>query len=283
MERIVEATNGDQHKPDIFAIGDDYSFIEEKGALPEKEDTLKLEIQKVLSYVTEHSFEGTKFTPQVILLCPEDIFEKRKQLLKSFQRKLPIITYPFPVEVPIILKRSQGTIHDLKLIPTLTGKEKIQQARTFITTIGFLRYDPPVPYTAWRVWEILWLRSGAFQNDFTMKYSKLLEQCRLFYPSWLSNEAAQISQGRLNDALQLLSSIGWIEFAHGLSPDTEITVHYSKGDRLRTGIFEFLSSKFVQMKIDKSVRPKKRGRQPSARSLRIKSSKQEGSLDPFIL
>ena len=282
VERLVESTKGDQHKPDIFTIGDDYSFIEEKGSLPENKDTLRFEIEKVLSYGTEHTFEGAKFTPQVILLAPEDIYGKHKQTLLAYQRKLPAISYPFPVEDPIILKRNQGTIHDKKLIPTLTGRDKIRQARTFITTIAFLRDDPPVPYTAWRIWEILWMRSGASQNDFKMKYSTLLEQCRLFYPPWLSNESAQISQGRLNDALQLLSYIGWVEFAHNLSPDTEITVHYSKGDRIRTGIFEFFSKKFVEMTIEKSTKPEKRGRQPSPRSLRIRPSKQEGSLDSYI-
>lgn len=280
----MEAVNGDHHIPDIFAIGSQYSFIEEKGSLPEKEDTLRLEIEKVLSYQVEHSFEGAKFNPQVILLCPDDVFEKRRRFLKSFQRSLPIITYPFPVEDPIILKQNQGAIHDQKLVPTLTGKEKIQQARMTITTIGFLRSDPPVPYTAWRVWEILWLRSDVSQKDFTMKYSALLDQCRLFYPPWLTKEAAQISQGRLNDALQLLSFIGWIEFAGNLTPSTEIMVHYSKGDRLRTGIFEFLSGKFIQlkMKIGRSAKPKRRGRQPLAKSLRIKPSKQESSLDSFL-
>ncbi len=140
VERVVESTKGDQHRPDIFTIGDDYSFIEEKGSLPETKDTLKFEIEKVLSYGIEHTFEGAKFTPQVILLCPEDIYDKREQSLRAYQRKLAAISYPFPVEDPIILKRKQGTIHDKKLIPTLTGKEKIHQARTFITTITKIQF-----------------------------------------------------------------------------------------------------------------------------------------------
>ena len=111
-----------------------------------------------------------------------------------------------------------------------------------------------------------------------MEYSVILDQCKLFYPNWLSKESAQISQGRLNNALEPLSFVGWIEFEGNLSPRASITVHYSKGDRMRTGIFEFLSKKFVEMQIKKTVEPRrKKGRLPSARALRIKPTKSDSS------
>ena len=105
-------------------IGDGFTFIEEKGSLPQKNENLELEIQNILEYSTEHSFEGPKFVPQVVLLGPEDIYEERRKLLRGYQRKLPTVSYPYPVEDPIIFKKRQGQINESETCSHAYGRRE---------------------------------------------------------------------------------------------------------------------------------------------------------------
>lgn len=173
----------------MFVIGKSYTFIEEKGSLPTKRDLFDIEIEKILEYKQEHVHEGNKFEPQLVLMLPEDIFSGRKSFLSSYRRKLCVVSYPFPVEDPIIFKTRQGKVTDEKLVKTLSGAEKVPQSRVSVPKIKFLREKPPLPYTAWHVWLAMWSFSSPLEvnKDFTVEYSAVLEHCRLFYPPWLQN------------------------------------------------------------------------------------------------
>jgi hypothetical protein len=283
VERKIETIEGGEHSPDIFILGDQCTFIEEKGSLPSTQENLELEIGKVLEYAKEHVFEGRRFTPQVILLCPADAYKKRATALGVYRRKLAVVSYQYPVEDPIILKKEQGNIIDRNIIGALTGKEAVRQSRSFVPKIKFLRDDPPVPYSAWHIWLATWDSSTTRMDDFNVRYSAIFEQCRLFYPPWLSRESAQITQGRLSDSLELLAHVGWVEFKGPLSPDSIITVHYAKGDRIRSETFEFLTRKYVQLASERRKKvTRRKGRLPSVRSLRIKPSESNERLDRFI-
>jgi len=115
-----------------------------------------------------------------------------------------------------------------------------------------------------------------------MRYSDVLEQCRLFYPNWLSRESSQITQGRLNDALELLAYMGWLEFKGTLSSNTQITVHFSKGDRMRVETFDFLTKKYVELLSDRAKRTVRRRKMPSSRALRVTPVKTTDTLDKFL-
>lgn len=284
MERKVETTDGGEHSPDIFVVGDQCTFIEEKGSLPSTQENFEIEITKVLDYAKEHVFEGRKFLPQVILLCPADIYKKRASAIEAYKRKLSVVSYPYPVEDPIILKKEQGKILDENLVATLTGKDHIKQSRTFVPKIKFLRGDPPVPYSAWHIWLATWDSSSTRMDDFTVEYASILEQCKLFYPPWLSRESAQITQGRLNDALELLAYVGWVEYKGSLLPNSMITVHFAKGDRMRSETFEFLTQKHIQLLSERRKKSARRkGKLPSGRSLRVNPSASNERLDPFLV
>lgn len=283
VERKVQTSQGGEHIPDIFVIGDERTFIEEKGSLPGTKENFAKEISNVLEYSQEHVFEGARFTPQLVLLCPEDVIQAKSSALASYRRRLCVVSYPFPVEDPIVFKRHQGKIIDEKLIPLLAGKEKVAQSRSLVPKIKFLRGDPPVPYSAWHIWLATWSYSSTQMEDFKVNYSAVLEHCKLFYPPWLSQESSQITQGRLNDALELLAYVGWVEFKPPLSLKTIITVRFSKGDRIRKETFEFLTRKYIEFLSVKSKKLKRhRGRLPSARALKIKPSASNEQLDRYI-
>jgi hypothetical protein len=219
-------------------------------------------------------------------MCPDDILSNRRTALSSYRRKLCVVSYPFPVEDPIVFKTRLGRVIDEKLVGTLSGRDKVAQSRASVPKIKFLREKPPVPYTAWHVWVAMWSYSSpsAINQDFSVKYSALLKDCRLFYPPWLSKESDQITQGRLRDALELLAFIGWVEFSEPISQETAILVHYSKGDRIRSETFDFLTKKFVELTFGHAKKSSLgRGRRiPSARTLRVKPSGKNERLDSFI-
>ena len=95
--------------------------------------------------------ESKRFVPQVILLCPKDVYTECEELLKRKKNELCVVCYELPVEDPFTLTRTQGQTKDEKLLTTLTGKEQIRKSRLLLSRIKFLRADPPVPYTAWLV------------------------------------------------------------------------------------------------------------------------------------
>lgn len=93
----------------------------------------------------------------------------------------------------------------------------------------------------------------------------------------------QITQGRLSDALGLLAYVGWVEFKTPLTPHTMITVHFARGDRIRSETFEFLTKKYIQFLSERSKKTARRkGRMPSGKSLRIRPSASNDRLDRFI-
>lgn len=283
VERRVQTAKGGEHVPDIFVIGDQRTFIEEKGSLPGTKENFIKEISNVLEYSQEHVFEGAHFTPQVVLLCPEDVVQSKNSALAVYKRNLCVTSYSFPVEDPIVFKRHQGKIVDEKLIPILTGKEKVAQSRTLVPKIKFLRGDPPVPYSAWHIWLATWSFSSTQMEDFSVNYSAVLEHCKLFYPPWLSQESSQITQGRLNDALELLAYVGWVEFKPPLSPRTPITVRFTRGDRIRKETFEFLTRKYIELlSVRSKTLRKRRGRLPSSRALKIRPSASNEQLDRYF-
>lgn len=245
IENKVERVQGTPDEPDIVTIGDGYTFIEEKGSLPSAPELLRIELEKVSAYSTEHRFHGDRFTPQVVLLCPEDVFKARRAAIQEFKGKLSVITYPFPVEDPIKFHLALGVVVDPKLDP-LTDKTPVPHARTIMPTIKFLREEPPAPYSAWIVWQVIWDSAPLMRENFQVKYSAIMDGCKKFYPSWLSRDVDQITHGRLNVSLELLRFVGWIEFLGKPDTKTTVGVSYSKGDKIRSETLEFLSSKYLE-------------------------------------
>lgn len=99
----------------------------------------------------------------------------------------------------------------------------------------------------------------------------------------MAPESDQITQGRLGEALELLEYIGWVEFKKPLSTHTIITLHFGKGDRITSEIFDFLSKNFVQFKITRERKAtRRRSKMPPARTRRIKPTGKEERLDAFF-
>jgi len=246
VEYRIERPGKDPDSPDIFALAEPLTFIEEKGSLPTVPRIAQLEVEKILEYETKHLFEGREFVPQVVLLCPQDVHADKAIMLSASADRLPVLTYEFPVEDPIVLKLRQGSLRSKALESALLDRE-IPHARKVIPTVKFLRADPPAVYSSWMIWQVLWSFSTTSLNDFTVQYKALIDQCKKFYPGWLGADTEQITYGRANDALDLLSYVGWVEYKAKLSQDTPITVHFAKGDKVRGRALEFLAGRSLEL------------------------------------
>jgi hypothetical protein len=278
IENKVEKVQGTPDEPDIITIGEGYTFIEEKGCLPSAPELLKIELDNIATYAVEHRFHGDRFKPQVVLLCPEEVYKNRKTDIQKFKSNLSVITYPFPVEDPIRFHLVQGIIADHRLDP-LTDKTPVPHARTIMPTIKFLREEPPVPYSAWTIWQVIWDSAPMLKESFQVSYSEIMDGCRKFYPSWLSRDVDQITYSRLNISLELLRYVGWIEFLG--KPDTKasVSVSYSKGDKIRSETLEFLSRRYLEF-----VRFKREPRKGMGirRVRKPKASKNDTTLTDYV-
>lgn len=101
-----------------------------------------------------------------------------------------------------------------------------------------------------KIEEVLGYSVEHSHSDFKVEYSAILKQCKSFYPSWQRKDVEQITYGRLNDALELLSYLKWAEYEGKLSNTTKITVRYSKGDILRSSTPDYIK-KYIEMKSQK--------------------------------
>ncbi len=280
IENKRERLGKEPDEPDIFVQGDSFTFIEEKGSLPENHDRLQRELETILMYESEHVFQQQKFIPDVVLLCPSDVYKSRRRVIRQYEKTLTVLTYPFPIEDPINLQLVQGEMDDRKLAGLISDKVFVPHARTIIPTIKFLREEPPVPYTAWAIWQVVWASVPAFRKDFEVRYSTILEECQKFYPSWLSQDIEQITYGRVNDALELLRFAGWVGFDGKLSLHTEVHVRYSKGDKIRSETLHFLSREYLRL-----IRRKERARShPRSRVIvkRLVASEKDQRLTDFM-
>ena len=283
MENDSERVGKEADQPDLQVHGDtDITFIEEKSSLPTDNQLLEKEIRDVIDYRCERSYRGLRFTPQVILLCPSEVYRARRSLIRRHESELAVLTYPFPLEDPIKLQLVQGKITEPRLSLLLDpGPAFVDHARTIIPTVKFLKQEPPVPYSAWAIWQVMWTSVPAMREDFQVKHSTILQECRSFYPSWISQDTEQITEGRVNAALELLKYLSWVDYEGKPGPQTLVQIHYTKGDRLRTETFHLLARKYVEMR-RRNARTQSRSRKGVARVKRPAASPQDGKITDFV-
>lgn len=283
VENNSDRVGQDPDQPDLQVHGDTtITFIEEKGSLPAGDELLENELQDVIDYQCEHSYRGLKFTPQAILLCPSEVYRARRGVIRKYQDTLAVLTYPYPVEDPIKIQMGQGRIMDLRLSPLFDpGPAYVDHPRTIITTVKFLKQEPPVPYSAWTIWQVVWTSVPPFKDDFQVKYSTILQECRAFYPSWISQDTEQITEGRVNDALELLKYVGWVSYEGKPGPQTMILIHFSRGDKLRTETLHFLAKKYLELRRRK-VRAQRRIRKGVARVKKPVATEQDSKLTDYL-
>jgi hypothetical protein len=78
----------------------------------------------------------------------------------------------------------------------------------------------------------------------------------------LERDTEQITQGRLNDGLELFAFMDWVRFERKLGALTEIQVHYSEGDRIRQEALEYLVLNYICMLVEKA-KPVRKKRFPT--------------------
>jgi hypothetical protein len=282
VENSSQRVGKDPDEPDIQVHGEKVTFIEEKSSLPEQKELLAKEIQDVIDYKCERLYRGVQFTPQVILLCPGEVYRTRRTALRRRESELAVLSYPYPIEDPIRIQLSQGQIFDGRLASILGTKvTDVEHARTIIPTVKFLKQTPPVPYSAWTIWQVVWASVPAFKEDFTVKHSTILKECQNFYPSWLSRDTEQITEGRVNDALELLRFVGWVDYEGKAGPQTIVQIHYAKGDKIRSEAFHFLARKYNELKRRKTS-TRGRPRTGVARVKRARATEQDSRLTDYL-
>jgi hypothetical protein len=218
----------------------------------------------------------------VILLCPGEVYRTRKGILYKHENELTVLSYPFPVEDPIKIQLVQGRVSDSKLEALFgTGTVIVDLARTIIPTVKFLKQTPPVPYSAWAIWQVVWASVPAFKEDYPVKYPTILRECQKFYPSWISHDTEQITMGRVNDALELLRHVGWVEYEGRPTPQSTIQIHYTKGDKMRSEAFHYLARKYVELTRKKN-RAHRRTKIGIVRVKKPLATPQDGRITDFV-
>jgi len=282
VENRCERVGKDPDEPDLQAHGEKVTFIEEKSSLPDDRKLLEKEIRDVMDYHCEHLYRGAKFIPEVVLLCPSEVYRTRRAEFRKHEKNLVVLTYPFPVEDPIKIQLMQGSISDSVLQSiTKTGTIIVDLARTIIPTVKFLKQTPPVPYSAWTIWQVVWASVPPFKEDYSVRYTTILKECQKFYPSWISQDTEQITMGRVNEALELLQYVGWVEYEGKPTPQATIQIHYTKGDKIRKETFHFLARKYVELKRRKN-RPERHAKVGVARVKKPVPTPQDGRITDFI-
>ena len=114
----------------------------------------------------------------------------------------------------------------------------------------FIRREPPIPYTTHFIWAFINLSKDAFQKKVVVHYDGLIKRMNDFCPPWCA-QARQLSEGRLNKAVEFLKKLGWIKF----DPETkEITADTSRGTKAGR-LEEYLCDKFVRYSVEGAGKP----------------------------
>lgn len=142
---------------------------------------------------------------------------------------LPTLTYSSPIEDPIVIQHSIGSIRDGELNAVLQDRLKVPHDRQRTPMYKFIRAEPPVPYTATVLWRILMVFHKPFQSQYMVKYSTVREECQTLFTPWLSKDKEQLTPGRLNKALDLLQYLGWVQWNKSAG---EIMVFPTRGTRV---------------------------------------------------
>lgn len=245
VEPTVKIKGKDRSKvPDLLVEGlTGWAILEHKGSLPMDQKLLAAELETINEYNQEIAFNESVFQPEVALLCPHKLTSDLMSKKDKF--KLPtIVSYSPPTEKTCTLAVENGTLKGEKVSGLFSDENGHLNMDIDITErwkYKFVRREPPIPYTTHFVWGFISLSKDAFQKEVTVQYNKLVEQINNVCPPWCA-EAKQLSEGRLNKAIDFLRLLGWIKYQ---SKSGEITAHTTRGTRVGR-MEEYLCEKFVK-------------------------------------
>jgi hypothetical protein len=222
----------------------DWTVIEHKGSLPRNRKQIASELEEIKKYGQTCNFKESTFTPKVVLLCPRKL---SMDLVAQQQKKeltLPtLISYSPPTERICTLSTENGLLGDVYLLDLFDKCANKVEMKTDILErykYKFIRREPPIPYTTHFIWAFINLEKNAFQKKITVQYDSLLKVINSFCPPWCV-EARQLSEGRLNKAIEFLKQLGWVKYDADTKELTADTSRGTKAGRME----EYLCEKFV--------------------------------------
>lgn len=239
VEKDLSKADGGAKRPDLFLRTQTSSvIIDHKFITSTDEDTLKSHLADMGSYQVEYVFDGTRINPEVLMLCPLKI--ANEYLNKKITSPVSILGYTLDREVEI--ERIVGQINEATLSKTFNPKLTIPVPTTALM-YKFIREEPPVPYTATVVYPTLWsLRDDYESEEFGVNYDVVLRQMNTLFPNWLAQDVSQLTPGRLNNALKLLTEDGLVRWSSGAK---KIYVPVSKGIRI-TDLLDHLIERYAE-------------------------------------
>jgi len=147
-----------------------------------------------------------------------------------------------------------GCCDDVKEI--LDGNS-IRFKATAYSKYKFIRRDPPIPYTAFQIWGLLYGFLDSKSSDkveIPVSYKELCRRAEYFFPPWIRNNH-QVKSNRMMSALKFLQTTKFVKIA---GDDT--IVRYSNRGTKSGDLQAYFAKKYAEkiMKIKDADKAKKR-------------------------
>jgi hypothetical protein len=208
LELKLWKQDGNYKTPDFLIKSGNYIIIDHKYTKSEKKKTLTNKIEEMNEYDTVliHKNVKTKhdieFTPEVVMLTPEQVVNNFKQFLNC------PITWSYEVDSEISVKQEINTVQDSQ-ISSLFNPNLTFPVTEEISKYKFLISHAPLPYTAFQIFNVLLTLTPPnqfFTKEFEVKLPVILEIFNNMFPPWIREEIHQLNKKRLKESLNFLQS-----------------------------------------------------------------------------
>ncbi|MGD6807347.1 MAG: hypothetical protein ACQCN4_10370 [Candidatus Bathyarchaeia archaeon] len=234
IEKKVYKINGGDKQPDLLVVSKNFLFIDHKFTKSNEPKTLEDKIEEMAEYNRSFYFDDPKSRKR-IQITPECVMLTPKEVIKHFRKnaKCPI-TWGYKIDGTVFIEESIGKVNDSKIASFFKPSLIIPISRER-RKYRFVLSHAPKCYTAFQVYNaicFIYNSKDCDKTTFQANYNDLLSDFNDLFPPWVLKEAKQLNATRLDEALSLLTRLGWIEVVNSQSGKVIIV---NRKKFLRTG------------------------------------------------
>jgi DNA-binding PadR family transcriptional regulator len=214
--------------------------------------TLNYHITDVEKYRQKFTFDKQIFEPEIALVTPVDVAPRFKSIVNT----PPILGSVLGKSIK--LKQTVGEFKSRELNKMFDSGLLFPLA-TITSTQKFLRHEPKaVSYIASVVWPSLWqLSMSVGSDDIRVSKRNLIKTMSGFYPPYLKSikgsqfDISQVTEGRINKALEFLEKINFIDLEYEGAEDNreEIVVTSRTKGRNIPDYSEYFKQKEAELRL----------------------------------
>jgi len=254
IERKINKKFGGFKTPDLIVYSNNFLIIDHKFTTSDSTINLSSKVEEMATYDADYLWiektdgKPIEFKPEIVMLTPNEEIQNFKKILSC------PITWGYELEEEISIEQGIGSVKDgevLKLFDPIFTFPISEEAAKY----QFIISHPPLPYTAWRVYMILWTclsgHDARYHSpQFKVGYDVILTTFNHLFPPWISAEIKQMNDTRLKEALVFLDKLHLVDW---IKPEKQIIVDRNKG-RLIADLLTYLSDQYVRREHAKEVK-----------------------------